>query len=155
VVGTATVGWFESRMAKPRIVAVAFATAGICLLPASIHISGATIILVAFVLGLTFPWRKVPADTIVQEAVPDRYRGRVFALYDVAFSLPRVVAGLLGVVLIPHVSTGWFVALAAILYLIWSPVLPWWVRRPRWIRVRFYAGSRADEVPRALLRRTG
>jgi MFS family permease len=151
VVGTATVGWFESRMAKPRIVAVAFATAGICLLPASIHISGATIILVAFVLGLTFPWRKVPADTIVQEAVPDRYRGRVFALYDVAFSLPRVVAGLLGVVLIPHVSTGWFVALAAILYLIWSPVLPWWVRRPRWIRVRFYAGSRADEVPRALL----
>jgi hypothetical protein len=75
----------------------------------------------------------------------------VFALYDVAFSLPRVVAGLLGVVLIPHVSTGWFVALAAILYLIWSPVLPWWVRRPRWIRVRFYAGSRADEVPRALL----
>ena len=29
-------------------------------------------------------------------------------------------------------------------------MVPLWVRRPRWASLRFYAGARADEVPRAI-----
>ena len=30
-------------------------------------------------------------------------------------------------------------------------MLPAWVRRQRWVRLRFYAGGRADEAPRAIV----
>jgi hypothetical protein len=149
--GTLTVGWLESRMTKPRIVSLSFAVAGIACLLGSVHVSGPVILLVGFVLGLTYPWAKVPADTLVQESVPDRFRGRVFTLYDIAFSLPRVLAALVAVVAVPHLSTGVIVAIVGLLYLVWTPVLPRWIRRPRWAALRFYAGGKADEVPRAVV----
>jgi MFS family permease len=87
----------------------------------------------------------------VQETIPDRFRGRVFALYDMAFSLPRVAAAGLAILLIPHLAASWIVALAGLTYLLWTPVPPWWIRRRRSVEVRFHAGSRADEVPRAVV----
>jgi MFS family permease len=151
LIGSATVGWFEGRLAKPRIMAFAFALAGAACLLGSIRITGPTILLISFTLGLTYPWRKVPADTLVQHFIPDRYRGRVFALYDMAFALPRVIAAALAVVLIPHLSTRGFVVMVGLAYLAWSPVPPFWVRRPRWVDVRFRAGGKADEVPREVV----
>jgi MFS family permease len=151
LLGTATVGAFEDRMTKPRIVALSFALAGVACVGASARIAAPTILLISFVLGLTYPWRKVPADTIVQETVPNRYRGRVFALYDAAFALPRVLAALAAIPVIPRLSTGAVVAVTGVLYLLWTPVLPAWVRRPRWVGLRFYAGGRAEEVPRGLV----
>jgi hypothetical protein len=99
---------------------------------------------------LTYPWRKVPADTMVQHSIPDRYRGRVFALYDMSFALPRVIAAALAILLIPHLSSATLVALIGLAYLAWAPVPPRWVRRPRWVDLRFYAGGKAEEVPRAM-----
>jgi len=151
LLGTGTVGWLEERLAKPRIVALAFAVVGVVCLAAAPRITGATILLVSFTLGLTYAWRKVPADTLVQESIPDRYRGRAFALYDLAFSVPRVLSAALAVLLIPHLSPAWIVALVGLAYLAWTPVLPHWVQRPRWVLVRFYAGGRADEAPRAVV----
>ena len=78
----------------------------------------------SFALGLTYPWRKVPIDTLVQESIPDRFRGRVFSLYDLAFSTARVLAALLAVVLVPQLSTGGMLALIGPGYLVWTPVLP-------------------------------
>lgn len=148
--GTLTVGWFESRTSKVGIVTVAFAAAGLVSLGVAPAIAGLTILVLSFVLGLTFAWRKIPVDTIVQEAVPDRFRGRVFAVYDLLYSGSRVLAALAAVVLVPHVSTGWLVAGVGLAYLLWTPVLPWWVRRPRWAAIGFHEGSRAEEVPRTL-----
>jgi MFS family permease len=150
LVGSATVGWFEGRMPKPRIISLAFALAGAACLVGSIRIAGPTILLISFTLGLTYPWRKVPADTLVQHAIPDRYRGRVFALYDMAFALPRVIAAALAIVLIPRLSPGSFVALIGLAYLAWAPIPLAWLRRPRWVDLRFYAGGKADETPRAI-----
>ncbi|HXF58024.1 MAG TPA: MFS transporter [Actinomycetota bacterium] len=150
LVGTLTVGFLEDRMDKRRIVTLAFALAGLVCLGSSVRIADPTIVLISFTLGLTYPWRKVPADTIVQESVPDRYRGRVFALYDLLFSLPRVLSAAVAVPLVPALSTGWIVALCALVYLLWAPVFPWWVSRARWVGVRFHEGARAQEWPRAL-----
>jgi MFS family permease len=150
LLGTLTVGWLGSRLQKPSIVASAFALAGVATVGAAPHIVGTTILGVSFVLGLTYAWRKVPVDTLVQESVPDRYRGRVFSVYDLAFSMARVLAAGAAVVLIPHVSSGWLVAAVGAAYLLWAPVLPLWLRRPQWIRVMFYAGGRGEETPRAV-----
>jgi MFS family permease len=151
VLGIATVGWLEQRMVKPRIISVAFAVAGAVGLLVSTRIVGPTVFLMSFTLGLTYPWRKVPADTIVQDSIPDRYRGRVFALYDLAFSMPRVAAAGLAIVLIPRLSAGWFLAICALAYLLWSPVPPRWIQRRQSVQVRFYAGAKADEVPRSVV----
>src|SRR5207244_6835751 len=116
--GTLTVGFFESRMAKPRITAMAFALAGLACVAVAPAITGVTILVLSFVLGLTFAWRKIPVDTMVQEAVPDRYRGRVFAVYDITYSMSRVVAAGLAIVLIPHVSTAWLLGATGLVYLV-------------------------------------
>jgi MFS family permease len=148
--GTLTVGRLEDRFPKSTIVALGFAIAGLTATALAPVIAGLTILVISFVLGLTFAWRKIPVDTIVQETIPDRFRGRVFAVYDIVYSMARVIAAAVAVVLIPHLSTGWLVAAVGAVYLAWSPVLPRWVRRPQWVRVRFYAGATADEVPRAV-----
>jgi MFS family permease len=151
IVGTATVGLLEQRFEKPRILALAFAVAGVVALLVAPKIIGLTVVLMSFTLGLTYPWRKVSADTIVQDTIPDRYRGRVFALYDLAFSLPRVAASALAIVLIPNVSPGWILAGCGLVYLLWTPVPVRWIERWRWVDVHFYAGGKADEVPRSVV----
>jgi MFS family permease len=149
--GTATVGLLEDRIAKPRIVALAFAVAGLVTILGATRITGPSILAISFTLGFTFTWRKVPADTLIQEAIPDRYRGRAFALYDLAFSMPRVLAAAVAVLVIPHLSAGWIVAACGALFLAWTPVLPRWATRPQWVGLRFHAGGRADEVPRSVV----
>jgi MFS family permease len=151
LVGSVTVGWFEPRLARARIVALAFAVAGAACVAAAPILTGPVIMAASFALGLTFSWLKVPCDTLVQETIPDRYRGRTFALYDILYASSRVLAAALAVPLIPHASTGWLLAGTGLAFLAWSPVLPRWAaHRPR-VGVRFYAGGRADEVPRAVV----
>jgi MFS family permease len=151
LVGTITVGWLETHMPKVRILTMAFAIAGLACLALAPVITGPTILLASFTLGMTFAWRKVPADTIVQSSVPDRFRGRVMAVYDLLYSTSRVWSALLAVLLIPRLSTGWLLALTGFVYVLWTPVVPRWIRRPRWVEVRFYAGGRADESPRSVV----
>jgi MFS family permease len=143
--GILTVGWFESRLSKPRIVAFGFLLAGVVSLAVSPFVSGPTLLLMSFVLGLTFAYRKIPADTIVQESVPDRYRGRVFSAYDLLYGMARPVGVALAIPLIPNLSTGALIALIGLTYLVWTPVLPWWIRRPVAVAVRF-----DGEHPRAI-----
>jgi hypothetical protein len=150
-VGTATVGWFEPRLEKPRIVALAFAVAGVACIGVAPARTAPIVLLASFVLGLVYPWKKMPVDTIVQEAVPDSFRGRVFALYDLGFSMARVVAAAIAIPLITRLSTGWLLASIGAAYLLWTPLPPWWAARRRYVRVRFHAGGRADEVPRAIV----
>jgi MFS family permease len=148
--GTLTVGVLEARMAKVRIVTMAFALSGVACVAVAPAITGPTILLASFALGLTFAWRKVPVDTIVQSSIPDRYRGRVMAVYDLLYSTSRVWSALLAVLLIPRLSTGWLLALTGVAYLLWTPVVPWWLGKPRWVAVRFYEGARAAETPRSV-----
>jgi hypothetical protein len=105
----------------------------------------------SFVVGLSFAWKKVPVDTMVQEAVPDGLRGRVFAAYDVVYNLARLSAALLAVPLIPTLGEQGSAALVGIAFLLWVPVLPRWLARAPEIRLRFVEGARAEEWPRAVV----
>jgi hypothetical protein len=46
---------------------------------------------IAFFAALTYFLGKIAADTIMQRALPDRYRGRGFSLFDVAYNLAWIV----------------------------------------------------------------
>jgi MFS family permease len=151
VAGMATVGWLESRLEKPTMVAVAFLVSGIPLLAVSGFVTGPSVVVASFFLGVGFAWKKIPIDTMVQQAIPDSYRGRVFAVYDVAQNMARVVAALIAIAVVRQSTVGIDIAVAGAIMLAYAPVLPRWVRRSTSLEVRSYAGSRGDEAPRSVL----
>ncbi len=149
--GILTVGELEERFRKERIVSGAFLAGGVVLLAVSTTITEWSVLLASFFVGLTFAWKKIPVDTMVQESIPDGYRGRVFAVYDVGYNVSRIVAAFLAVPLLPALDAPGTIALIGAVFLLWSPVLPLWLRRAPEIRLRFYEGAKADEWPRAIV----
>ncbi len=149
--GLATVGALDRRFPRQRIVAGAFGVGGTGVLLVSAYVAPWTLLLASFVVGLTFAWKKVPVDTMVQEAVPDGLRGRVFAAYDVVYNLARLAAAVLAIPLLPTLGVQGSAALVGIAFLLWVPVLPRWLARAPEIRLRFTEGAEAAEWPRAVV----
>ena len=129
LLGIGTAGMLENRLTKDRIVSIAFLIGGALLVIASLHISGPTILLVSGILGLTFTWKKVSVDTMVQESLPDGYRGRVFSVYDFFYNAARIVAAALAIVMFPHLGIEGTLIVVGLVFVAWSPVLPWIVAR--------------------------
>jgi predicted MFS family arabinose efflux permease len=149
--GILTVGELEQRISKPRIVAGAFVVGGVVLIAVSFLIRDWSILLASFAVGLTFAWKKISVDTMVQEATPDGYRGRVFSVYDVVYNMARVVAAGLAIWMIPGLGRAGSLAAVGIAFLLWAPVIGRWYGREPDLRIRFYSGGRADESPRAIV----
>jgi hypothetical protein len=141
LLGIATVGALEDRYRKERIVAGAFLAGGLVLLAVSLYVTGMSVLVASFATGVTFAWKKVPVDTMVQESLPDGYRGRVFAVYDVAYNLSRLVAAAIAISLFPRLGDAGTVALVGAVFVLWTPVLPRWVGRAPELELRFAAGS--------------
>ena len=71
----------------------------------------------AFVLGLTTQGAKIATDTVVQAAVDDGFRGRVFSLYDVLFNISFVgAAGVAALMLPPDGKSASLVVTVAVIY---------------------------------------
>jgi MFS family permease len=151
LLGILTVGKLEERYSKERIVARAFFAGGVVLIAVATYITGWSMLVASFAVGLTFAWKKIPVDTMVQEAIPDGYRGRVFAVYDVAYNLSRVAAAFLAIPLLNAFGEAWAVAIIGVVFILWSPVLPRWIGRVPELSIRFYEGGRAEEEPRAVV----
>ena len=151
LVGILTVGELEERFSKPKIVAGAFVAGGIVLIGVSFFIRDWSVLLASFAVGLTFAWKKIPVDTMVQEATPDGYRGRVFSVYDVVYNMARVVAAAFAIWMIPGLGRAGTLAAVGIVFLLWVPVIGRWYGREPELTIRFYAGGRADEEPRSMV----
>jgi predicted MFS family arabinose efflux permease len=149
--GILTVGKLEERLSKPKIVAGAFVAGGIVLLAVSFLIEDWSVLLASFAVGLTFAWKKISVDTMVQEATPDGYRGRVFSVYDVVYNLARVAAAALAIPMIPRLDVEGSLAVVGAVFVLWAPIVGRWFGEEPEIVIRFYAGGRADEVPRAVV----
>jgi predicted MFS family arabinose efflux permease len=152
LIGILTVGALEERFSKPRIVAGSFAIGGAAMVVGVAMITEWSVLLLSFVVGLTFAWKKISVATMVQQAMPDGYRGRVFSVYDVVYNLARIVAAALAVPMIPGLGVEGSLALVGLAFLLWVPVVGRWYGREPEVRLRFYAGARADEMPRAIVR---
>ncbi len=151
LLGILTVGKLEERIPKEWIVALAFLAGGLVLIAVATYVTGWSVLIASFAVGLTFAWKKIPVDTMVQEAIPDGYRGRVFAVYDVAYNLSRVAAAFLAIPLLNAFGEAWAVAIIGVVFILWSPVLPRWIGRIPELSIRFYEGARAEEEPRAVV----
>jgi predicted MFS family arabinose efflux permease len=149
--GLATVGILEQRFRKEHIVAGAFLAGGLALVAVSFKITGTTVLIASFAVGLTFAWKKVPVDTMVQESLPDGYRGRVFAVYDVLYNLARLAAALIAIPLFPRLGAAGTLAIVGAVFILWTPVLPRWLAVVPELRLRFVEGSKAEEWPRAVV----
>jgi MFS family permease len=151
LLGVLTVGPLEDRFPKDRIVAGSFLLGGLTIVAVAFHVTGWSVLIASFVVGVTFAWKKIPIDTMVQESMPDGYRGRVFAVYDVTYNLARLVAAALAIPMLPGLGVTGSVAAVGIVFLLWTPVLPRWIAHHPEIVLRSYAGARADETPRSIV----
>jgi hypothetical protein len=75
----------------------------------------------------------------------------VFAVYDVAYNLSRVIASFLAIPLLATFGEAGAVAIVGLVFILWSPVLPRWIGRIPELTLRFYEGGRAEEEPRAVV----
>lgn len=151
MLGIATVGPLENRFSKEQIVAGAFVVGAAFLVITAGVLTDWTILLASFAVGVTFAWKKIPVDTLVQESLPDGYRGRVFSVYDVFYNSARTVAAAIAIWMIPALGTKGTVAVVGVVFLLWAPVLPRWIGGVSDIRLRFVEGARAEEWPRAIV----
>jgi len=127
--------------------------------------------------GTAFAFAKIPVDTMIQEALPDEFRGRAFASYDMLYNVARVLGTALAAWLIAlHVHEPAIVTGVGIGYLAAAivtarksrglrstasserePVAPPYVAASEalpvgeLVNVRAYAGHRSDEEPRAIV----
>ncbi len=60
-----------------------------------------TLLVAAFLLGLTAQVIKICVDTLVQAHVDDDVKGRTFVLYDMVFNVALVLAALVGAAVLP------------------------------------------------------
>jgi MFS family permease len=119
----------RSRMPGPLLMASAFVLAALALLPVLVMPAPATLVAGAVLLGASYGWTRVPADTLAQRAVPDGYRGRVFTAVDLGFNTARVLGALAAVVVVPLLGPRITVITLLVLFLAWAPVVPLWLRR--------------------------
>lgn len=68
----------------------------------------------AFALGIVSQGVKLCVDTILQETLPDAYRGRVFAVYDMLFNVTFVGAAAVAAVTVPPSGKSYAVLLSIV-----------------------------------------
>ena len=78
---------FKNRVAPARIVSGALIAGSVGMLAFGGIITLVGISLMAFAVGLAFFLGKVGVDTMMQQALADRFRGRGFSLQDIAYNL--------------------------------------------------------------------
>ncbi|GAA1921734.1 MFS transporter [Streptomyces sodiiphilus] len=110
VVAVSGAGFFVAAICTPWAVErlgrlgwfVCCAAAAAVLVPAlGLWFQPLPILAAAFVLGLVTQGAKIVTDTVVQSAIDDGYRGRVFSLYDMLFNTAFVAAAGLAALMLP------------------------------------------------------
>ncbi|MEE1754352.1 MFS transporter [Streptomyces sp. SP18CS02] len=137
-VGLTGVGFFAAAVVSPWAVGrlgaggwMALCAGSAAVLEPALGLSFAPVPLLAaaFLLGLITQGTKIATDTVVQTAVDDSFRGRVFSLYDVLFNVAFVgAAGVAALLLPPEGRSVALVVLVAVLYTATAALLLRWRR---------------------------
>jgi MFS family permease len=90
--GIATAPPLGTRLNKPRLILLGFAISGIGIVALGGIRSIAAVAALTFLGGYGGFLAKVTTDAQIQEALPDAFRGRAFALYDILYNLASVAA---------------------------------------------------------------
>ncbi len=142
------------RVGYPGVAPLAIVVAAVAAAVSGPIASFYALIPAVFVGGICMSATKIASDTLVQRAVPDRFRGRAFTIYELGYNGAFVVAGLIPTALRGTLGDLGVILLTAALAVIVAAALARWRRRvPEPIDVHSYSGSRADETPRDIVLR--
>lgn len=173
-VGVVIVPVMAERIPHDRLIPISFLISATATLLASIDPTRIRSEAAAVFIGIAYAFAKIPVDTIVQEEMPDAFRGRAFAVYDMLFNVARVggvaIAALafrwgassrgvmLAIALGAYAAGGGFAVLERRLSMFGRRKGPGRGPSPEdlllpgeLVTVRSYAGSRADEEPRVIV----
>jgi MFS family permease len=161
VLGLAALGGFAGailvpvaarRLGRSAVPPWAFAVAGVATLVGGPAPAWPALLAAVTVAGAAMQATKIASETMIQRGIPDRYRGRAFAVYDLGYNGVFVLAALLATLARPVLGDLGIIFLTAALYFAGSAVLALWRRRLLLeIEVTTYAGARADETPRQVV----
>ncbi|OKK02324.1 MFS transporter [Streptomyces sp. CB03234] len=93
--------WAVERLGQGGWMVVCAGTAAVLAPALGLPFAPVPILIAAFVLGLVTQGTKIATDTVVQLAVDDAYRGRVFSLYDVLYNVGFVGAAGISALMLP------------------------------------------------------
>ncbi|WP_055493963.1 MFS transporter [Streptomyces sp. TP-A0356] len=109
--------WAAGRLGSGRWIVVCAGAAAVLEPGLGLPFATVPMLVAAFVLGLTTQGAKISTDTIVQSAVEDGFRGRVFSVYDVLFNVAFVgAAGVAALMLPPDGRSAALVVAVAVIY---------------------------------------
>ncbi|MEU6365102.1 MFS transporter [Streptomyces sp. NPDC046931] len=109
--------WAAGRLGPGRWIVVCAAGAAVLEPALGLPFATGPMLVAAFVLGLITQGAKISTDTIVQSAVEDAFRGRIFSVYDVLFNAAFVgAAGLAALMLPPDGRSAALVVTVAVIY---------------------------------------
>jgi hypothetical protein len=84
----------KDRVQPPRLIVGAMVVAGVGFVALGGVASTIGLSVVAFVAALSYFVGKISADTIMQQSLPDQYRGRGFSFFDVAYNVAWIAPAL-------------------------------------------------------------
>ncbi|HEX9823136.1 MAG TPA: MFS transporter [Actinomycetota bacterium] len=138
LLGAAAAGGFVGAIAVPAaarrlggagVAPVALLVAGAATLALGPIRAWASVVGAVFIAGLTMTATKVTADTIVQREIPDGFRGRAFAVYDIGYNGVFVVAALVPTLLASLLGPVGIIVLTGALSLLAGAGFAAWRRR--------------------------
>ncbi|MGW0205563.1 MFS transporter [Streptomyces sp. NPDC003233] len=109
--------WAAGRLGPGRWIVVCSGAATVLEPALGLPFAPGPLLVAAFVLGLITQGAKISTDTIVQAAVDDGFRGRIFSVYDVLFNVAFVgAAGVAALMLPPDGRSATLVVTVAVIY---------------------------------------
>ncbi|MER6735361.1 MFS transporter [Streptomyces puniciscabiei] len=109
--------WAAGRLRPGRWIVVCSGAATVLEPALGLPFATGPLLVAAFVLGLITQGAKIATDTIVQAAVDDGFRGRIFSVYDVLFNVAFVgAAGVAALMLPPDGRSATLVVTVAVIY---------------------------------------
>ncbi|MFE2938550.1 MFS transporter [Streptomyces sp. NPDC059255] len=93
--------WTVGRLGATGWMALCAAAAAVLEPALGLPFAPIPLMIAAFFLGLITQGAKIATDTVVQTAVDDAFRGRVFSLYDVLFNVAFVGAAAVAALMLP------------------------------------------------------
>ena len=151
-IGAVLVPLVARKVGRTAVAPWAFLVAGAATLVGGPAPAWPALLAAVAVAGGAMQATKIASETMIQRGIPDRYRGRAFAVYDLGYNGAFVLAALVATLLRPLLGDLGIIVLTAVLYFAGSALLVAWRRRLlAEIEVRAYAGGRADEAPREVV----
>jgi MFS family permease len=101
--------WVTRRIRPSTWVSILFAGAAVVQVVLGTPYTEPLLVVAAVLLGVVAQGAKICVDSIVQAAVEDAYRGRVFSFYDVAFNVSFVAAAAFAALALPPTGKSYVV----------------------------------------------